>query len=141
MSFRYEAFYLVEPRPELADQLRGRVEPALADVLLEPRLFRRLEGGNSDWLQADREAAAKLLFLASLREYAPLDEPAGFAAVFGSAGLSVGLFDRWFVARRLLVDQELDLLERWLRECPDGAEPTGMPVVDRWLTELRGPDG
>ena len=69
MSFLHEALYLVEPLPALAEHLRARVNPDLAEILLEPRLFRRKEGGNSDWLHADREAAVKLLFLASLREY------------------------------------------------------------------------
>jgi hypothetical protein len=136
MSFLYDALYLVEPLPALAEHVRGRVDPDLVEVLLEPRLFRQREGGNSDWLHADREAAAKLLFLASLREYAP--QSSEFAAVFGSAVVSVALFDRWFHLRRFEVDQELGLLERWLRKCSLPVEPTGSFVVDRWLNGVRG---
>jgi hypothetical protein len=105
---------------------------------MEPRLFHQREGGNSDWLHADREAAAKLLFLASLREYGLLQRAEGFAAVFGSAVVSVALFDRWFRVRRFAVDQELELLELWLRECPLPVEPSGRFVVDRWLSGVRG---
>jgi len=139
VSFRYEAFYLVEPRSELAGHLRGRVEPDFADVLLEPRLYRREEHSRSAWFEPQRLAQAKLLFLASLREFTPVADDAGFAAVFGSAVISVALFDRWFVVRRLQVEQELDLLERWLREHLGRVEPTGMPTVDQWLSELSGP--
>ncbi len=138
MSFLHDALYLVEPLPALVAHLRERVDRDLAEVLLEPRLFRRREGGNSNWLHADGEAAAKLLFLASLREYDSLQSPEGFAAVFGSAAVSVALFDRWFQVRRLVVDQELELLEPWLRNCPQPVESTGRFMVDRWLSGVRG---
>src|SRR5262245_23336651 len=96
MSFHYEAYFLVEPRPELAGRLRGRVEPDFADVLLEPQLYRRRENSGSMWFEPSRLAQTKLLFLASLCQYTPVADSAGFAAVFGSAAISVGLFDRWF---------------------------------------------
>ena len=140
MSFRYEAFYLIESRPELVARLNGRVEPDFAELLLQPRLFRQQEGGNSDWLHADRVAQAKMLFLASLREYDAVADDTGFAAVFESAVVGVGLFDRWFVARRLEVEQELELLVGRLREPGLRVEPSGRPVVDRWLSAVRAPD-
>jgi len=62
-----------------------------------------------------RLVQAKLLFLASLREYDPINDDAEFAAVFGSAVISAGLFDRWFVVRRLGIDDDLDALEGRLR--------------------------
>jgi len=131
MSFRCDVLYLVEPLPALAERLRHHTDPGLAELLLEQRLFRRRAGGNSDWMHADGEAAAKLLFLASLREYTPLDQPAGFIAAFGSACVSVAVFDRWFRVRRFEVDNELELMEQWLRECPLPVESTGRFVVDR----------
>jgi hypothetical protein len=134
VSFRCEAFYLIEPRPELANHLLGQVDPDFAEVLLEPRLYRRQEGGNSAWLHADRLAQAKLVFLASLREYDLVVDDAGFAAVFGSAVVSVELFDRWFTVRRLEVEQELELLEARLREPGLRVEPSGRPLVDLWLS-------
>ena len=138
MSFRYEAFYLVEPRPELADHLRGRVEPDFAGVLLEPQLYRREEYSRSMWFEPQRLAQAKLLFLASLREYTPVADDEGFAAVFGSSAISVALFDRWFVVRRFQIEQELDLLEPRLRDHLDRVESSDIPLVDEWLSELRG---
>jgi hypothetical protein len=136
MSFFCDAFYLVEPLPALAQHLRGHADPNLTEILLEPLLFRRREGGSSDWLNADREALAKLLFLASLREYAKSEE--GFAALFGSASVSVAVFDRWFQVRRFEIEQELELLEPGLRESPLPVEPTGRLAVDEWLSKVRG---
>ena len=137
MSFLCEAFYLIEPRPELANHLRDRVEPGFADVLLEPQLYRREECSRTVWFEGQRLAQAKLLFLTSLREYTPVADDTGFAAVFGSRAISVGLFDRWFVIRRFQVDQELDLLTPRLREHLDQIEPPCIPLVDQWLTDLR----
>jgi hypothetical protein len=129
MSFLYDAMYLIEALPALADRLSQSDDPGLADVLLEPHLYRQREGGNSDWLFADREETAKLLFLAALREYPPLDESAGFAAVFGEACVSAAVFDRWFRLRRFMVDDELGALEARLRECPLPVVPSGRYVV------------
>jgi hypothetical protein len=137
---KYEAFYLIEPRPALAEHLRGRVEPDFADVLLEAQLYRRTEYDRSMWFEPQRLAQAKLLFLASLREYDPIDDDAGFSAVFGSAAISVELFDRWFLIRRLGVDDDLDSLEGRLRAVIDRVVPPGIPLVDEWLLELHGPD-
>jgi hypothetical protein len=137
MSFRHEALYLVEPLPALADRLSGWSDDDFAAVLLDPRLFRRVEVSGSAWLHDDRLVQAKLLFLASLREYTPLQESAGFAAVFGSPVISVEVFDRWFRVRRFEVEQEMDLLEARLRECPLTVEATGRQVVDWWLSQTR----
>jgi hypothetical protein len=138
MSFKFEAFYLVEPRPELAEHLRGRVESDFADVLLDPQLFRREEHSRTMWFEPQRLAQAKLLFLASLRQYTPLADDAGFAAVFGSAAISVEQFDRWFTVRRFQVDEELNVLEGWSRQFIGRVEPSGVPLVDEWLAEVRG---
>jgi|HubBroStandDraft_6_1064221.scaffolds.fasta_scaffold428789_2 hypothetical protein len=69
--------------------------------------------------------------------YAPLHDPAGFASLFGSPAISVAVFDRWFRARRLEIDQEMELLEANLRECPMPVEATGHAVVDHWVSETR----
>ncbi len=136
MSFRYEAFYLVEPRPELAERLRDCVAPELADLLMEPLLYRRQENTGSNWLAAERLLQVKLLFLADLRQYTPLAEDAGFTRVFGSAQISMALFDRWWTARRFQVEEELETLEERLCSCKDRIEPTGSSKVDDWVSSL-----
>jgi hypothetical protein len=140
MSFPYDALYLVDPLPALAVRLSQSDNAGLADVLLEPRLYRQRDGGNSDWLFADREETAKLLFLASLREYSPLDGTDGFAAVFGEACVSTAVFDRWFRLRRFMVDLELEALEVRLRDCPLPIVPSERFVVRRWLAGVQSPD-
>src|SRR6516165_6604384 len=96
MSFLHDALYLDEPLPALIERLRNRGDLDLAEILLQPRLYRQQESDRSGWLDADNLAAAKLLFLAALREYTPLQEPAEFAALFDSACVSVAVFDQWF---------------------------------------------
>src|SRR3954447_22434105 len=98
---RFYAQYLIEPRPELAAWLCGRVEPDLADILLEPAVLVNPEGGRSVWMPQDHALTVKLVYLASLRQYTPLETDAGFEAALGSTRISVGLFDRWWTLRLL----------------------------------------
>jgi hypothetical protein len=136
MSLSYHALFLIEPRPDLAERLIGRVEADLAELLLQPVLIRRRESTGAEWPHVERLAQAKLLYLASISEYPPLDDPAGFEAVFGSARFSLALFDRWWVIRRLVVDEEWEDLEARLRDRLDRVEPTDQPQVDHWLSSL-----
>ncbi len=137
---QYDALYMIEPSAALPEHLRGRVEPDFAEVLLEPQLYRRAEHDRSMWLKPQRLAQAKLLFLASLRQYAPIDDDDKFSAVFGSAAISVDLFDHWFMIHRLGIDDDLDNLEVGLRAVIDRVVPPGIPLVDSWLSELRHQD-
>jgi hypothetical protein len=139
MSFLYDAHYLIEPLPVLIEKMRKWHDDTLAEVLLQPHFFKRTEGGNSSWLFADLEATAKLLFLASLREYLP--ESDEFAAIFGQACISVSIFDQWFQLRRLLLDDDLEVLEEGLRACSFPVEETGRPIVDWWLRDIRPQQG
>ncbi len=136
MSLSYHALFLIESRPDLAEWLAGRVDSDLAELLLQPVLIRRLESSGVEWSYVERLAQAKLLYLASISEYTPLDDPDAFEAVFGSGGLSLALFDRWWVVRRLVVDEEWEDLESRLRDRLDRVEPTDHPRVDRWLSTL-----
>jgi hypothetical protein len=136
---RYATYYLVEARPALAERLAGRVEQDFADALLEPQLYRRFNTDRSMWFEAQRLAQTKLLFLASLCQYDPLASEDDFASVFGSAQLSVGLFDGWFVVRELMLDDDLEQLERYAQPVVGRIKRTGLPVVDEWLSELAQP--
>lgn len=137
MSFACEALYLVEPRPELAVRLREQPIGDLAEILLETRLFRHKEGGHTAWRDSDWEAIAKLLFLVSLMDYAPLDEAVVFCELFESKTVSIATFDRWFQLRRFEVDENLDNLITGLRDCHLDIDLTGQPVADHWLASVR----
>jgi hypothetical protein len=132
-----DVFYLVEPRAELIERLRTRVEPDFADLLLEPRLYRCRHIDRDIWFPQNRLVQTKLLFMAALREYSPISEDEGFANAFGSAMINVELFDRWYTVRFFFLEGQLEELEPELRDCLDQVQETGDCVVDKWLAELR----
>jgi hypothetical protein len=140
MSFGFDAFFLIEPRPALAERLAGRTDPDLAALLMQPTLIRKKEVSGSEWPHADRLAQVKLLYLASIADYTPLDAPDEFESLLGSARFSGALFDRWWVVRRLEVDEDWEELEAMLRARLDRAEPTEKPRIDQWLSSLGGTD-
>ena len=68
MSFRFDAYYLIEPRPALAEQLRGRTDDDFIDLLMQPVLLRNREGGNTAFVAPQHTLKVKLPFLAGLVE-------------------------------------------------------------------------
>lgn len=137
MSFLYDAFFLIEPRPALRERLVGRTDPDLAELLEQPVLIRKRENTGSAWRHNERLAQVKLLFLASVAEYTPLNDPAEFELVFGSTRLSEALFDRWWIARRFVVDEDWESLEARLRAQVNRVDATDNPRIDQWLSEPR----
>jgi hypothetical protein len=138
---QFEALYLIEPRPALRDQLRGRVEQQLAELLLEPVVLSNKEGGcHSVWTENDYALTVKLLHLAQVREYTPLSCEENFEAVFGSPRISVELFDHWWTIRRLLRDDDTESLRPLLKEFLPAVDRTGNELVDRWLEWVREQD-
>ncbi len=133
----YDAFYLIECRPKLADHLRGRTDDGFAEMLTEPVLIRNREGDRTAWTPEDHATAIKILFLARLREYTPLVSDEDAARILSSSRISVSLFDRWWVVRRFLVEDDRDGLLTFLRPVLGNVEATGNPLVDNWLTWAR----
>src|SRR5438874_1170964 len=110
MSFVFDAFYLIEPRPELRQHLRDRTDPDFADILLESILIRNREGGQTVWMPDNYANKIKLLYLARLREYTPLMGDEDAERLLGSSRVSVWVFDRWWSIRRLEVENDADEL-------------------------------
>lgn len=130
---RVDTFYLIEPRPNLAPHLVGRVEPDFAELLLEPVLLQNREGGVSDWNRESHCLQVKITFLSSLKQYEPIETDESFAAVFGSAKLSVALFDCWWSIRGFRVDDIVEHMQNWVKHSGRSIEPTGNPVTDQWI--------
>jgi hypothetical protein len=134
---QFQALYLIEPRPALRDQLRGRVEDNFAELLLEPVLLSNKEGRcHSAWRDEDHALTIKLIHLAQVREYTPVSNDKDFERVFGSPRLSEGLFDRWWTIRRLLLDDDTESMRPLLREFLPLVDRTGNELVDQWLDWL-----
>jgi hypothetical protein len=130
---RRVAFYLIEPRSELEDWLKDRVDPGLAEILLGQTLLSHTEADRSCWAESDHAEAVKLAYLASLREYASLETDAGFETVLGAPHISIQLFDRWWTIRRLLLDGSTEELWPFLAQHMESVERTGNGLVDTWL--------
>ncbi len=133
---RCNSLYLIEPRTELAQWLDGRVDGDLAEILLEPVMLENPEGGRTVWRGSDHALTVKLVFVASLRQYTPLDTDAGFEAALGSRRISVELFDRWWTLRLLPGSYRTEDLRQFLVKYLDRIEPTGNELVDDWLKKV-----
>jgi hypothetical protein len=134
---RFYAQYMIEPRPELALWLRRRVEPDLADILLEPVVLVNPEGGRSVWNSADHALTVKIVYLASLRQYTPLESDTGFEAALGSPRISLDLFDRWWTLRLLPGSDRTESLWPFVVKHLGSVERTGNELVDSWLEWVR----
>jgi hypothetical protein len=134
---RFYAQYLIEPRPELPHWLRGRVDPDLADILLEPVVLENPEGGRSIWNTADHALTVKIVYLASLRQYTPLESDCGFESALGSRRISLELFDRWWTLRLLPGSDRTEGLWPFLVKHLGSVQRTGNELVDSWLEWVR----
>jgi hypothetical protein len=135
------AQYLIEPRPELAPWLRTRVDPDVADILLEPVVLVNPEGGRTIWTSADHALTVKLVYLASLRQYTPLDSDPGFETALGSPRISLGLFDHWWTLRLLPGSHNTESLRQYVAKHLESVERTGNELVDSWLEWVRDHGG
>jgi hypothetical protein len=140
MSFLYDAYYLVEPRLELAPQLYGKTDAEFAELLLEPSLIRNVEGGRTIWKNDNHAATVKLLFLARLREYDPLSADSDAERLLGSSRINVATFDRWWTLRRFVVDESCEDLIAFLRAARAKVDACGDELVAAWLASVLKPN-
>jgi hypothetical protein len=136
----HDAFYLIESQPRLSDHLRGRTDPDFAEILTEPALIHQREGDRTGWTAEDHATQIKILFLVRLREYIPLASDEDAARILGSSRISVDLFDRWWVVRRFVVEDNTEGLLALLRPVLGKVTATGNSMVDHWLTSIRDHD-
>src|SRR5262249_38694817 len=123
----------IEPRPQLAQHLRGRTEPDFADILLESVLIPNREGDRIVWTAASHATRLKLLYLARLREHTPLASAPDAERVLGSARVSATLFDRWWTIRRREVENDREELVCSLRPVQGKIDPPDDELVAAWL--------
>src|SRR5215510_7399036 len=109
MSFRIVAYYLIQPRPELAEWLRPRTEPDVVELLTERQLIANDEFvGRTHWRDDENALRVKLLFVANLRDLIPLKDDDSCEAILGSREISVALFDRWWTVERFELEANAD---------------------------------
>ncbi len=127
------AYFLIEPKPHAPRELTESAGKVLSEFLLTPYLTTRCFADRSAWRLFDIAVAIKLMYLAQLREYGPLQTDEGARAILGSDRVSAALFDQWWTIRKLEfggpTEDKQALLGQWL----DKVEPTGNGVVDCWI--------
>ena len=134
---RYSAFYLIEPHPTSTGRWVEHCDNDLVEFLAEPQVIEQAEGGRTVWAEADHILVVKLLFLAGLRKYSPFDQEESVVRIFGSAMIDVALFDRWWTARRLTVDEHAADLHPLLASLRSKVVPTGNALVDGWVAQVK----
>ena len=138
MSFRTTGYYAILPRPELADWLRSRTTLNMIELLTESTLVSNDEFiGETAWREPENTLRVKILFLAGLRDLIPLKDDVGCNAILGSSAISPTLFDRWWTLQYFddlcNVKEFMGELTKSIHSVP----PTGNPVVDEWIDEIR----
>lgn len=127
------AYFLIEPRPGAECELAERAGKVLSGFLLAPYLMTRCFKDRSAWRLFDIAIAIKLMYLAQLREYGPLQSDEGARAILGSDRVSADLFDRWWTIRKLEFGGPTEDKQELLGLMLDKIEPTGNGVVDCWI--------
>lgn len=138
MSFLIDHYYLIEPRPQLAERVRTTLDANFASVVLE-RVVVAKEHNGPHVVDDAHAVTLKLAFLSLLRVDRIWDTPTQFEEQFGSARLSVDLFDRWWTLAAI----ECARFEEWERFVGPASpfiSPPPDPRVARWLSERRNRD-
>lgn len=137
MSFLQDAYYLIEPKPALAERLNGRTDEEFIELLMDPIVIRNREGSASRWLDTQHAAVVKLLFLAGLTDYDLLATAQGFGSILGTERIGTELFDRYWTVRRFTVDQNADDLKADLSRLISRVDRVGDWAVDTYLDSFR----
>ncbi|WP_374604964.1 hypothetical protein [Niveibacterium sp.] len=133
----HTVFFLIEPNKEALREFPVRAGGEFAQVLLDPLLTSRDYADRSNWREDEAELAVKLLYVARLREYAPLTDDKAARQLLGSEHVSTEIFDRWWSIRRLSLEEgKSEEMHDYLGAVTEKVKPTGNSVVDEWVRRL-----
>lgn len=128
---KYEAFYLIEPKPLLAE-ICSKYDVDVQELFCNQRLWKSYEGGKSSWSTEGRCASCKLAFLLYiLKEYDGLNE---LTDIFQNEKISIKLFDKYWKISAVALEGCVDEVENNSLS-KDSIELTEMVDVDNWLME------
>ncbi len=134
----HTVYYLIEPNVDAFRQFSARIDSEYSGLVLEPWLTSRQYADLSAWHMADIEVAIKLLYLARLREYEFLNTDAQAIHALGSDAISEAVFDRWWIVRRLYLNEGAsEQMEAFLGQMIEKVPATGNALVDEWLQTLK----
>jgi hypothetical protein len=129
--------FLVEPRLELREQVQRLADADLADYVLTPQLLVQRHGCRKVILEDSFATRVKLLYLASIRDLAPLTDDADAECLLGSARIAVPVFDRWWQVREISECEGVEEMFGYVKRVLGKVDDTGYTWVDEWLHTLR----
>jgi hypothetical protein len=140
---KYESFYFIRPAQTLKDRLRGS-DPDIAELMSEPHLWTKREGGLTIDTEEDYIAQVKVLFLINLwSEYvigAGEDKSLKLflEEIMGPPPFTKELFDRWWTVERFEGYDESfeEIAERLGAEHMHLAAKSDLPLVEYWMSKF-----
>lgn len=140
---KYESFYFIRPAQALKDRLR-QVDPDIADLMSEPHLWTKQEGGITVSTENDYIAEVKLMYLLNLwSEYVlNVGEDKSLKLfleeIMGHPPFNKELFDRWWTVERFEGFDESfeEIAERLGAENLHLAAKSDLPLVEYWMTRF-----
>lgn len=130
---KHTTYFQIEPSAVALATFPSVLAAKEADILLQPVLTSRTWSDRSAWRQDAVAMAVKLLYLARVREYEFLSSSSDARRVLGSDGITVQVFDRWWILRELPWEEPSEYWEDYLAAVSEHVEATGDLAVDDML--------
>ncbi len=136
---RIDTFYVIRGKAALRARLASW-SLDIADILADAQLWQRPEGGRTAWGEKEFVASTKILYVLHMSEtYASSEFGDRIIELLGPLPYSTATFDAWWELERYAgVDERAEDVLRTLK--PDKfalVAPTGLPLVDQWVREVR----
>jgi hypothetical protein len=136
----FDTYYCIRPTTQLLEKLRAG--PSDVETWLgQPELWKNVEYDGA-WLPEHHIMQIKLLFLMNFRQtyisHSKDDEIKTFLeSLLDPLLVSAEVFDKWWKIERFELDENAPEIENSLETATlDSVTPTGIPLVDAWITYL-----
>jgi hypothetical protein len=134
---QYIAYYLIRPSKLLCEKLK-QLDSDIAELLSEPILWSKKEGGRTVWNESDFITQVKLAFLVNLLStYRGGEIEILIDNLLGKPPFRSDVFDKWWEVERFSgVDDSFEDIEMQMSREDLQALETSSPLVETWLSSL-----
>jgi hypothetical protein len=131
------AYYLIHPSKLLCEKLK-QYGSDIAELLSEPILESKKEGGRTFWNESDFITQVKLTFLVNLLStYRGREIEALINSLLGKPPFRNNIFDKWWEVERFSgIDDSFENIEMQMSREDIHALETNSPLVETWLASL-----
>jgi hypothetical protein len=135
---QYIAYYLIRPSKLLCKKLK-QLDPDIVELLSEPILWSKKEGGRTVWNESDFITQVKLAFLVNLLStYRGGEIEILIDNLLGKPLFSSDVFDEWWEVERFSgVDDSFEDIEMQMNREDIHALETNLSLVETWLSSLK----